>query len=577
MMANNHYQPLFLKYRPQKLEDILGQNSVKDTLINAIKNSKIVHAYLLTGPRGSGKTSTARILAKSLNCLQPIDGLSPTVSPCGTCQSCLGIINSSSTDVVEIDAASHGGVDDARRLIEKVNLASIAGKYRIYIIDEVHMLTKEAFNALLKTIEEPPANVVFILATTEVDKVPKTIASRCQQLRFKPITINDCCERLNFVVTKEGININDEVIRVIADHSDGAMRDALSLLDQLSVFSNKTDAIDINRVLEILGTVALKELNELVTNILKRNPQALLEQIDQLLAAGRDALLITKELTNYFLTLLEANNGLEIKASYAENLQELIALLKTEKIENFEIVQIIDSLTELENKIKQSGNSKNLFKAWLVKICYRADILVVKDLLARIEALENGSPVTASKPVAARVPEQAIPKPQVQAKPIPVQTFPKVEVVQAEPQVQSSVKASGEAFLDYLSPGSRGMYVSSQARFVEVKNGTAFIQMPVKFKFLKTKLEARKEEIQSAIEKSLGTIVQNMQVDVADEIVATAEASKEPLTTQAQAEPSKAQEPESSPYESTELSNQNLKLDEVVGAGLNFFGGKEIK
>ncbi len=303
-MANNHYQPLFLKYRPQRLEDILGQNSVKDTLINAIKNSKIVHAYLLTGPRGSGKTSTARILAKSLNCLQPLDGLSPTVSPCGTCQSCLGIINSSSTDVVEIDAASHGGVDDARRLIEKVNLASIAGKYRIYIIDEVHMLTKEAFNALLKTIEEPPANVVFILATTEVDKVPKTIASRCQQLRFKPITINDCCERLNFVATKEQINIDDEVIRVIADHSDGAMRDALSLLDQLSVFSNKTDAVDINRVLEILGTVALKELNELVTNILKRNPQALLDQVDQLLAAGRDALLITKELTNYFLTLL---------------------------------------------------------------------------------------------------------------------------------------------------------------------------------------------------------------------------------------------------------------------------------
>lgn len=512
-MNTTKHQPLFLKYRPQKIGDLIAQDSVKETLINAIENKKIVNAYLLTGPRGSGKTSTARIIAKSLNCLS--NGGEPTIDPCGKCESCLGIIHSSSVDVTEIDAASHGGVDDARELIEKVNMASITGKYRIYIIDEVHMLSTAAFNALLKVIEEPPAKVIFVLATTEEDKVPKTISSRCQNLKFKPITVTEASARLRYVAEQEAINIDDAAITMIAERADGAMRDALGLLDQLSVFSKPDSPVNEARVLEILGLIPLDELNSVAEAILKRDAETLLEQLNSLLAHGKDPIAITNELSEHLLSLLENIS----KASPADKFVALMGLCKQEAVENFEIVQILDSLNSLSLAFKNTTQSKNVLKAWLIKIAHRADILVLKDLLERIEKLESGQPVAkpqTSSRVQAPVAQAAKP-----AAPSPAPTVsasspdPKPEATKSSPAPSAS---SSENFLDHLSPGSKGMYISSQARLVKIEGSIAQMQMPNKFKFLKSKLESRASELLEAINKSSGSNVQIINIEVVEAV-----------------------------------------------------------
>ena len=225
-----NYIPLYRKYRPQAIEQIVGQEHIKKALANAIQMDRISHAYLFTGPRGTGKTSTARIFAKSLNC----EG-GPTISPCGDCENCRNITNSIPIDVIEIDAASNRSVNDADEIIQKVALAPVQSRYKIYIIDEVHMLTNQAFNALLKTLEEPPKNVIFILATTEVHKVLDTIKSRCQRFDFRRITTDDIVKHLRFISDSEKINISDDALFAIAKNSAGGMRDSISLLDQLSI------------------------------------------------------------------------------------------------------------------------------------------------------------------------------------------------------------------------------------------------------------------------------------------------------------------------------------------------------
>ncbi|MBT6842613.1 MAG: DNA polymerase III subunit gamma/tau, partial [Candidatus Melainabacteria bacterium] len=501
----------------------ISQDSVKETLINAIQNNKIVNAYLLTGPRGSGKTSTARIIAKSLNCLNPSSGSSPTIDPCGKCETCLGVINSSSVDVTEIDAASHGGVSDARDLIEKVNMASITGKYRIYIIDEVHMLSTEAFNALLKVIEEPPAKVIFVLATTEEAKVPKTISSRCQNLKFKPITVNATMQRLKYVSEQEAINIDTEALTMIAEHSDGAMRDALGLLDQLSVFSNTETTIGEAKVLDILGLIPGDQLDSITAAIITRDPQKLVEDLNTLLANGKDPMAITNELSGHILNLVENL----IKAEPSPKFTKLIALVKESSTESFELVQILDSLNGLSLSFKNSTQTKNVLKAWLIKITHRADILVVKDLLTRIEKLEQGTGNKGTGQARANPapkPTQSVPITKPQAKPIVEKAASPTEAPQAAPVQAAAPKteSQSDSFLEHLSPGSRGMYISSQAKLIKVEGAIAQMQMPDKFKFLKAKLESRSAEILEAIVKSSGQTVQSLNIEVVEVVNQTA-------------------------------------------------------
>lgn len=290
------YVALYRRWRPQNFASLVGQQAVKQALTNALTSGRIAHAYLFSGPRGTGKTSTARILAKALNCAE-----GPTPEPCGRCANCLHITDGTSMDVFEIDAASNRGIDEIKALREQLAFNPVDGRYKIYIIDEVHMLTTEAFNALLKTLEEPPAHVIFILATTDPQRIPATIHSRCQRFDFRRVTTEEITEHLALVAAGSGLSAEREALRLIAIQSEGGMRDALSLLDQCGVMSEQVTAQTVRDVLGIVGREALREL---VRVIGRQELPAALAQLRLLLEQGKDARQILTELAEYLRALL---------------------------------------------------------------------------------------------------------------------------------------------------------------------------------------------------------------------------------------------------------------------------------
>ena len=297
------YEPLHHKYRPQTFADLVGQDAIATTLSNAIALERIAPAYLFSGPRGTGKTSSARILAKSLNCLKSDR---PTADPCGTCEVCHTITRGTSLDVIEIDAASNTGVDNIRELIERSQFAPVQCRYKIYCLDEVHMLSTAAFNALLKTLEEPPDQVVFVLATTDPQRVLPTIISRCQRFDFRRIPLHAMIEHLGYIARTEAIDITGEAIELIAQLSQGGLRDAESLLDQLSLLAEQ---IQIEHVWNLAGTVPEQDLLTLVQAIAARNPEQLLDSARQLLDLGREPLIVLQGLTSFYRDLLIAKTA----------------------------------------------------------------------------------------------------------------------------------------------------------------------------------------------------------------------------------------------------------------------------
>ncbi|MBU2028587.1 DNA polymerase III subunit gamma/tau [Patescibacteria group bacterium] len=338
---------LYRKYRPQKLADVIGQKHIVQTLFNAIKNNHLGQAYLFTGPRGTGKTSIARILAKTINCLDLQD-----VQACGKCFNCLTITQGRSLDIIEIDAASHTGVDNVREIIEAVKLPPTSLKFKVYIIDEVHMLSTGAFNALLKTLEEPPAHVIFILATTEIHKVPETIISRCQRFDFTRLPIQSIIQKLSSIAQSEQIKISPESLEMIALASEGGMRDAESLLGQIMALEDKN--ITVKEVEEILGTTDRQSVGAIAGLILNSETEKAIEKINTLFADGYDLEIFTKALINYFrqLMLLKINPNLKSCFSYEIPQEQLEKMQKlTEQIEVGKIILAINLFLEAQNRL----------------------------------------------------------------------------------------------------------------------------------------------------------------------------------------------------------------------------------
>ncbi len=297
------YEPLHHKYRPQTFADLVGQEAIATTLTNAIRQNRIAPAYLFTGPRGTGKTSSARILAKSLNCLNT-NG--PTETPCGQCEVCRTIARGSSLDTIEIDAASNTGVDNIRELIERVQFSPVQSRYKVYIIDEVHMLSTAAFNALLKTLEEPPDRVVFVLATTDPQRVLPTIISRCQRFDFRRIPVTAMVDHLKHIAGKETINISDEAVLTVAQIAQGGLRDAESLLDQLSLLEEQ---VTVERVWDLVGSVPERDLIQLLEAIAADNAEQVLDKVRELMNRGREPLIVLQNLAGFYRDLLIAHTA----------------------------------------------------------------------------------------------------------------------------------------------------------------------------------------------------------------------------------------------------------------------------
>ena len=386
---NKSYVPLYRKYRPQTLDQIVGQEHVKKALTNAIESDRISHAYLFTGPRGTGKTSTARIFAKSLNCVK-----GPTVSPCGECENCVNITKSVPIDVIEIDAASNRSVSDAEEIIQNVAMAPIHSRYKIYIIDEVHMLTPTAFNALLKTLEEPPANVIFILATTEVHKVLDTIKSRCQRFDFKRITTDDISKHLRFISDSEKINITDHALKYIASNSAGGMRDSIALLDQLSVLNSSKEAINVDDINRLLGRLSFDDLSNLFENIIKSDSNSALDIINSIYNQGNEPSQILSNFLEYLRNALiikssDIKSALGIVQLNQEQIEKLSSYILN--IETHQIVSLIDKCSMYIKELKLTTNPKLWLDVSVLDMANLTENTKLDDLQNRLQQLESGN------------------------------------------------------------------------------------------------------------------------------------------------------------------------------------------
>lgn len=376
------YRVLYRKWRPQTFSDVAGQPHITETLSNEVRENRLAHAYLFTGSRGTGKTSCAKILSKAINCLSPVNG-----NPCNNCEICRGIDNGSVLDVVEIDAASNRGIDDIRALREESAFTPAQAKYRVYIIDEVHMLTIEAFNALLKTLEEPPEHIVFILATTEVQKLPSTILSRCQRFDFRRISVDAIVSRLKYVASEENVILDDAAAVLIARIADGGMRDALSIFDRcLSISENVTTAV----VSDAAGIMSKDYLFALSEAFRTKDTSRALSIVDELHNSSCDTERLCTELTNHFRSLLiikSVRNPENILVCTNEELAELKALSEIFTVD--EILNIMNILSATIASIKVTQNRRIETEMAVIKICTPEASTDVSSLFARIAELEK--------------------------------------------------------------------------------------------------------------------------------------------------------------------------------------------
>lgn len=378
------YQALYRKWRPGTFEDVKGQEHIVTTLKNQIKLDRIGHAYLFCGTRGTGKTTVAKIFAKTVNCLHPVDG-----SPCNECAMCKAIDAQTSMNVIEIDAASNNGVDNIREIREEVSYSPTEGRFKVYIIDEVHMLSTGAFNALLKTLEEPPSYVIFILATTEAHKIPITILSRCQRYDFKRITIDTIAARLNELIEKEVLDVEPRAVRYIAKAADGSMRDALSLLDQCVAFYINS-RLTYDNVLEVLGAVDTSVFSRLLRCIISQQMTEAIYLLEDIVTQGRELYQFVIDFTWYLRNLMLAQNAdnlediLDISTENLEALKEEAKMVKPEVI-----MRYIRVFSELSGQMRYSTQKRVLLEVALVKLCKPSMERNMDSILNRIANIER--------------------------------------------------------------------------------------------------------------------------------------------------------------------------------------------
>lgn len=413
------YQALYRKYRPKTLEDVCGQDIIVRIIKNSIKKHQINHAYLFAGPRGTGKTSIAKIFARIVNCKNPKD-----CTPCGNCPSC---IETNNNDIIEIDAASNNGVDEIRELRSKVNLVPAYGKYKVYIIDEVHMLTVGAFNALLKTLEEPPEHIIFVLATTDPQKIPETILSRCQRFDFKKISAEAIVDNLKKIAKTENIKIEDQALTEIARLSDGGMRDSVGMLDQARAYTNeKITAEDIHN---INGTLTEIDLNELLESIIANNLEKILKNTDKFNNQGKNFNKLIEEFINHLRNILLYKKVPQYFKENNENVENYEEISK--KIDDRKIFHYIEILNKYSNEMKYTNNTKLMFE------------------LAFIEMIsENSTPVIDKNTKEVKKSEQNIVSKETEPNKIPE----KSEKEEKEPkeEIKSQKNPKIEEFLNYM-------------------------------------------------------------------------------------------------------------------------------
>lgn len=568
------------KYRPQAFGEVVGQSHITTTLENAIAQDRVAHAYVFAGPRGIGKTTTARILSKVLNCEK-----GPHEGPCNKCPSCTEITQGVNLDVMEIDGASNRGIDEIRNLRDNIKFAPSKGKYKIYIIDEVHMLTQEAFNALLKTLEEPPPHVKFIFATTSPHKIPATILSRCQRFDFKRISTRDILESLKKIASSEKLSVKEEVLSLIAKYADGSMRDAEVILDQITSFTR--GKVELSDVIRILGIVDEDLLFGLSGAIKEKDAVRALKIVDEIVNEGKDITQVVTGLMEHFRNISIAkvakdtdellDVGPEKAARYAE---------EAGKFSIEEILYIIYTLANTMDFIRKSSMGRVPFEAALIKLTSMGPVISLAEIAGRIERLEgsikSGSPVPAVHNKAAEVISRpATPaSPAIVTKPAPAPAQPKTQPqAKAPTPVSQAVRKTGNVDEIVGSWSSISNYIKSKKMSValylqsgypiSMDSGILTIGFPKAHSFNKEALDHQdcKQLIETAIKDVLG--VETKIKLVISEIQASPAA-----------EPSKSQEPYDAPTEEDVPDIDEIpplmgrEVDPLIKDALEIFGGE---
>ncbi len=511
------YQALYRKFRPGNFDDVKGQEHIVTTLKNQIKANRIGHAYLFSGTRGTGKTTVAKVLAKAVNCEGPIDG-----SPCNKCNTCKVINNQVAMNIIEIDAASNNSVNDVREIIEEVRYSPAQGKYKVYIIDEVHMLSPSAFNALLKTLEEPPSYVIFILATTEPQKLPATILSRCQRYDFKRIKVETIASRLAEILKEEEIESEDRALNYIARVADGSMRDALSLLDQCISY-NLGEKLTYERILQVLGAMDVEVYSKLLDYVLDRKIPDAIELLDKVIFEGKELTIFINEFTWYLRNLL-------LVKSSEKNLEKIdissddVPILKEQvnKVEINTLIRYIHIFSDLANEIKYASGKRVLVEVALIKLMTPQMETDYESLLERVrlleEQIEQGIVVSKSSEHTEEVARQEV----------PVQKSNKrtqkelEEIAKALPEDFKKIGANWMKIISSVHPSWKHNLAKTIPRVSD--DNTLILTCNDKLDLERANTEAHVEELKNEISKVLG---KKVEIDIQFRLNEDRENSKE--------------------------------------------------